>query len=28
MLTNNNAIVVGNLTTGPEIMMLTRVFTN
>ena len=28
MLTNNNAIVVGNLTTGPEIMMLTRAFTN
>jgi len=28
MLVNNNAIVVGNLTTGPEIMMLTRVFTN
>ena len=28
MLTNNNAIVVGNLTTGPEIMMLTRVFTS
>ena len=28
MLTNNNAIVVGNLTTGPEIMMLTRAFTS
>jgi len=28
MLANNNAIVVGNLTNGPEIMMLTRAFTN
>ena len=28
ILANNNTIVVGNLTTGPEIMMLTRVFTN
>ena len=28
MLANNNAIVVGNLTSGPEIMMLTRAFTN
>jgi len=28
ILANNSAIVVGNLTTGPEIMMLTRVFTN
>jgi len=28
MLANSNAVVVGNLTTGPEIMMLTRVFTN
>jgi translation initiation factor 6 len=28
MLTNNNAIVVGNLTNGPEIMMLTRAFTS
>lgn len=26
MLANNNAIVVGSLTTGPEIMMLTRAF--
>ena len=28
MLANSNAIVVGNLTNGPEIMMLTRAFTN
>lgn len=28
MLVNNNAIVVGSLTTGPEIMMLTRAFLN
>ena len=28
ILANNNTIVVGNLTTGPEIMMLTRVFTS
>jgi len=28
MLVNNNAIVVGNLTNGPEIMMLTRAFTS
>ena len=28
MLANNNTIVVGNLTTGPEIMMLTGAFTN
>ena len=28
MLANNNTIVVGNLTTGPEIMMLTSAFTN
>ena len=28
MLANNNAVVVGNLTNGPEIMMLTRAFTN
>ena len=28
MLANNNAIVVGSLTNGPEIMMLTRAFTN
>ena len=28
MLANNNTIVVGNLTNGPEIMMLTRAFTN
>ena len=28
MLANNNAIVVGILTNGPEIMMLTRAFTN
>ena len=28
ILANNNAIVVGNLTNGPEIMMLTRAFTN
>jgi translation initiation factor 6 len=26
ILANNNCIVVGNLTTGPEIMMLTRAF--
>ena len=28
MLVNSNAVVVGNLTNGPEIMMLTRAFTN
>ena len=28
MLVNNNAVVVGNLTNGPEIMMLTQAFTN
>ena len=28
MLANSNAVVVGNLTNGPEIMMLTRAFTN
>ncbi len=28
ILANNNAVVVGNLTNGPEIMMLTRAFTN
>jgi len=28
MLANNHAVVVGNLTNGPEIMMLTRAFTN
>jgi len=28
ILANSNAVVVGNLTTGPEIMMLTRAFTN
>ena len=28
ILSNSNAIVVGNLTNGPEIMMLTRAFTN
>jgi len=28
MLVNNNAIVVGNLTNGPEIMMLTRAYTS
>ena len=28
ILANNNAIVVGNLTNGPEIMMLTRAFVN
>lgn len=28
ILVNNNAIVVGSLTTGPEIMMLTRAFLN
>ena len=28
MLVNNNAIVAGNLTNGPEIMMLTRAFTS
>jgi len=28
MLVNNNAIVVGDLTNGPEIMMLTRAFTS
>ena len=28
MLANNNCIVVGSLTTGPEIMMMTRAFLN
>ena len=28
ILANNNCIVVGSLTTGPEIMMLTRAFLN
>ena len=28
ILANNNAVVVGNLTNGPEIMMLTRAFTD
>ena len=28
ILVNNNAMVVGSLTSGPEIMMLTRAFTN
>ena len=28
ILANNNAIVVGTFTSGPEIMMLTRAFTN
>lgn len=28
ILANNNAVVVGTLTTGPEIMMLTRAFLN
>ena len=28
ILANNNTIVVGSLTTGPEIMMLTRAFLN
>lgn len=28
ILANNKAIVVGNFTSGPEIMMLTRAFTN
>ena len=28
ILVNSNAVVVGNLTNGPEIMMLTRAFTN
>jgi len=28
ILSNSHAIVVGNLTNGPEIMMLTRAFTN
>ena len=28
ILANNNAVVVGTLTNGPEIMMLTRAFTN
>jgi len=27
ILANNNAVVVGNMTNGPEIMMLTRAFT-
>ena len=28
ILANNNSIVVGRLTSGPEIMMLTRAFTD
>lgn len=28
VLANNNSVVVGNLTSGPEIMMLTRAFSN
>jgi len=28
VLANNHSIVVGSLTTGPEIMMLTRAFLN
>jgi translation initiation factor 6 len=28
ILANNKAVVVGNLTNGPEIMMLTRAFTD
>ena len=28
ILVNNNAMVVGSLTSGPEIMMLTRAFAN
>ena len=28
ILANNNSIVVGTLTSGPEIMMLTRAFSN
>ena len=28
ILVNNNAVVVGNMTSGPEIMMLTRAFFN
>jgi translation initiation factor 6 len=28
ILANNKAVVVGTLTTGPEIMMLTRAFLN
>jgi translation initiation factor 6 len=28
ILANNHALVVGSLTTGPEIMMLTRAFLN
>ena len=28
LLVNNNSVVVGSLTTGPEIMMLTRAFLN
>ena len=28
ILANSNAVVVGNLTNGPEIMILTRAFTN
>ena len=28
ILANNHSIVVGSLTTGPEIMMLTRAFLN
>ena len=28
ILANNHGIVVGSLTTGPEIMMLTRAFLN
>jgi translation initiation factor 6 len=28
VLANNKAVVVGTMTTGPEIMMLTRAFLN
>jgi len=28
ILVNNNAVVVGSMTSGPEIMMLTRAFLN
>ncbi|NCF22172.1 MAG: translation initiation factor 6, partial [Nitrosopumilaceae archaeon] len=28
ILANNHGVVVGTLTTGPEIMMLTRAFLN
>jgi len=28
ILANNKAVVVGSMTTGPEIMMLTRAFLN